>query len=74
MQVKSESEVTQSCPTIHDPMDCSLPGSSAHGVFQARVLEWGAIAFSQRNCLVTRIYIVDILLNLASGSVVVVLV
>ena len=46
MKVKSESEVTQLCPTVRDPMDCSPPGSSAHGVFQARVLEWGAIAFS----------------------------
>ena len=46
MKVKSESEVTQSCLTLRDPMDCSLPGSSAHGIFQARVLEWGAIAFS----------------------------
>ena len=45
MKVKSESEVTQSCLTLHDPMDCSLPGSSIHGIFQARVLEWGAIAF-----------------------------
>ena len=47
MKVKSESEVTQSGPTLSDPMDCSLPGSSIHGIFQARVLEWGAIAFSQ---------------------------
>ena len=46
MKMKSESEVTQSCPTLSDPMDCSLPGSSVHGIFQARVLEWGAIAFS----------------------------
>ena len=46
MKVKSESEVIQSCPTLSDPMDCSLPGSSIHGIFQARVLEWGAIAFS----------------------------
>ena len=46
MKVKSESEVTQSCLTLHDPMDCSLPGSSFHGIFQARVLEWGAIALS----------------------------
>ena len=46
MKVKSQSEVAQSCPTLCDPMDCSLPGSSVHGVFQARVLEWGAIAFS----------------------------
>ena len=47
MKEKSESEVTQSCPTPSDPMDCSLAGSSAHGIFQARVLEWGAIAFSE---------------------------
>ena len=46
MKVKSESEVAQSCPTLSDPMDCSLPGSSVHGIFQARVPEWGAIAFS----------------------------
>ena len=46
MKVKSESEVVQSCLTLSDPMDCSLPGSSVHGIFQARVLEWGAIAFS----------------------------
>ena len=45
-EVKSESEVVQSCPTLSDPMDCSLTGSSIHGIFQARVLEWGAIAFS----------------------------
>ena len=46
MKVKSESEVSQSRPTLSNPMDCSLPGSSIHGIFQARVLEWGAIAFS----------------------------
>ena len=46
MKVKSESEVAQSCLTLRDPMDCSLPGSSVHGIFQARVLEWVAIAFS----------------------------
>ena len=46
MKVKSASEVTQSCLTLCDPMDCSLPGSSVHGMFQARVLEWGAIALS----------------------------
>ena len=46
MKVKSESEVAQWCPTLSDPVDCSLPGSSVHGIFQARVLEWGAIAFS----------------------------
>ena len=44
--IESESEVTQSCLTLCDPVDCSLPGSSVHGIFQARVLEWGAIAFS----------------------------
>jgi len=49
MKVKSESEVAQSCPTLHDPMDFSLPGSSIHGIFQARVLEWVAIAFSPNN-------------------------
>jgi len=47
MKVKSESEVAQSCPTLSDPMDCSPPGSSIHGISQARVLEWGAIAFSE---------------------------
>ena len=46
MKVKSESEVAQLCLTPSDPMDCSLPGSSVHGIFQARVLEWGVIAFS----------------------------
>ena len=46
MKVKSESEVAQSCSTPSDPMDCSLPGSSIHGIFQVRVLEWGATAFS----------------------------
>ena len=46
MKVKSESEVAQSCLTLSDPMECSLPGSSVHGIFQARVLEWGATAFS----------------------------
>ena len=47
MKVKSESEIAQSCLTLSDPMDCNLPGSSIHGIFQARVLEWGAIAFSK---------------------------
>ena len=46
MKVKSESEVAQSCPTLSDPMDCSLPGSSVHGILQPRVLEWGAIDYS----------------------------
>ena len=47
MKVESESEVSQLCLTLRDPMDCSLPGSFVHGIFQARVLEWGAIAFSE---------------------------
>ena len=47
VRVKSESEVAQSCPTLRDPIDCSLPGSSVRGIFQARVPEWGAIAFSE---------------------------
>ena len=47
MKVKSESEVAPLCPTLSDPMDCSLAGSSVHGIFQERVLEWGAIAFSE---------------------------
>ena len=51
MKVKSESEVAQSCRTLSDPMDCSLPGSSVHGISQARVLEWGAIAFSRKGAL-----------------------
>ena len=49
MKVKSESEVAQSCPTLSNPVDFSLPGSSILGIFQARVLEWGAIAFSSYN-------------------------
>ena len=49
MKVKSESEVAQSCLTLSNPMDCSLPGSSVHAIFQARVLEWGAIAISSRS-------------------------
>ena len=56
MKVKSESEVAQSCPTLSDPLDCSLPGSSAHGIFQARVLEWGAIAFI---ALPTNVHLVE---------------
>ena len=48
MKVKSEMEVAQSCPTLRDPMGCSPPGSSIHVIFQARVLEWGAIAFSDQ--------------------------
>ena len=49
MKVKSQSEVAQSCPTLSNPMDCSPPGFSIHGILQARVLEWGAIAFSEKN-------------------------
>ena len=56
MKVKSESEVAQSCPTLSDPMDCSLIGSSVHGIFQARVLEWGAIAFSDIYNIVYIVY------------------
>ena len=52
MKVKSEREVAQSCPTLSNPMDCGPPGSSVRGIFQARVLEWGAIAFSGLYCLV----------------------
>ena len=77
MKVKSESEVTQSCLTLSDPMDCSLPGSSAHGIFQAGVLEWGAIAFSGRHIYVykfinlsiyTNIYLFIILIILMVNS------
>ena len=53
IKVESESEVAQSCPTPSDPMDCSPPGSSIHGIFQARVLEWGAIAFSNNGILLS---------------------
>jgi len=55
MKVKSESKVTQPCPTFSDPMDCSLPGSSIHWIFQARVLEWGAIEWliNNRNLFLT---------------------
>ena len=54
MKVKRESEVTQLCLTLSEPMDCSLPGSSIHGIFQARVLEWSAIAFSTQVILVVK--------------------
>ena len=53
VKVKSEREVAQSSPTVSNPMDCSLPGSSVHGIFQARILEWGAIAFSNINLYIT---------------------
>ena len=52
MKVKNESEVAQLCLTLSDTMDCSLLGSSVHGIFQARVLEWGAIAFSAHTCYI----------------------
>ena len=62
MKVKNENEVAQSCPTLSDPMDCSPPGSSIHGIFQARILEWGAIAFSYSptnliTTLIVRLYL-----------------
>ena len=57
MKVESESKVAQSCPTLSDPMDCSLPGSSIHGIFQARVLEWVAIAFSASSMTMPQIVI-----------------
>ena len=61
MKVKSESEIAQSCPTFSDPIDCSPPGSSIHGIFQARVLEWVAVAFSKdryRNIDINMTYII----------------
>ena len=67
MKVKSESEATQSCPTLSDPMDCSLPGFTVHGIFQARVLEWGAIAFSALFYLL--VYNITLLFFLALWSV-----
>ena len=66
MKVKSESEVTQLCPTLSDLMDCSLPGSSVHGICQARVLEWGAIAFSGNSSIYTlksKIHLLSISMN-----------
>ena len=62
MKVKSESEDVQSCPTLSDPVDHSLPGSSVHEIFQARVLEWGAIAFSGKHMLYASYYL-DIFLK-----------
>ena len=56
MKGKSESEVTQLCPTLTDPIDYSPPGSSVHGIFQARVLEWGAIAFSRPHAIWFHLY------------------
>ena len=63
MRVKSENEVAQSCLTLRDPLDCSPPGSSIHGIFQARVLEWGAIAFSQKCSEVTFIKVLIVYHN-----------
>ena len=63
MKVKSESEVAQSCPTLCDPVDSSLPGSSVHGIFQERVLEWGAIAFSLIPSYWNLIYSTNLKLN-----------
>ena len=60
MKVKTESEVAQSCPTLSDPVDYSLPGSSVHGIFQAGVLEWGAIAFSFKDASIP---FADVILN-----------
>ena len=65
MKVKSESEVAQSCLTLSDSMDCSLPGSSTHGIFQARVLEWGATAFSNE------VYRIDKLMETESRMMVI---
>ena len=62
MKAKSESEVAQSYPTLSDPMDCSLPGSSIHGIFQARVSEWGAIAFSDI-CIYQKASLISIYIN-----------
>ena len=61
MKVKNESQVAQSCLTLCGPMDCSLPGSSVHGIFQARVLEWGAIAFSIFWCRLVLKSLLDLL-------------
>ena len=58
MKVESQSEIAQSCPTPSDLMDCSLSGSSVHGIFQARTLEWGAIAFSKRVTLLSHLGLV----------------
>ena len=68
MKVKSESEVAQSCPTLSDPMDYSPPGSSIHGIFQARVLEWGAIAFSDMLLLLSQLQLCPTLCDPIDGS------
>ena len=68
MKVKRESEVAQSCPTLSDPMDCSPPGSSVHGIFQARVLEWGAIAFSDERADVLISFLILVSKRLRAGG------
>ena len=68
MKVKSESEVAQSCPTLCNPMDCSLPGSSVHGLSQARMLEWVAIAFSASAYLRLLIFLPAILIPVCASS------
>ena len=70
MKVKTESEVAQSCSTLSDPMDCSLPGSSVHGIFQAKVLEWGAIAFSKTELYPSNKIISTFCFQLSSQTVV----
>ena len=67
-EVKSEREVTQLCPTLSDPMDCSLPGSSVCGIFQARVLEWGAIAFSKKMAIGSYISIITLKINALNAA------
>ena len=69
MKVKSESELTQSCLTLSNPMDYSLPGSSVHGISQARVLEWGASAFSAMDCITPDFHVHHQLLELAQTHV-----
>ena len=68
-KVKSEIEVAQSCPTFSDPMDCSPPSSSIHGIFQARVLKWGATAFSQIKYTYTQIHIGHFKLLIDKGEI-----
>ena len=68
MKVESESEVTQSCLTLSDPMDCSLPGSSVRGIFQAKVLEWGAITFSMVKFSFSQKFVGNVDLNKVSSS------
>ena len=72
MKVKSESEVAQSCPTLRNLTDCSLPGSSIHRIFQARVLEWGAIAFSDIYFIYTHKLELEILMDCLNNRLIVV--